>query len=272
MKPLRAATLRERSSRWLLALSLAAAFVATSAYAAGKPRVPPGRDPGGVAVAIIGPGVDYTDPAMAARLARDGEGELAGFDLTVAEGDRFPYELPSGSVPQRRISRLLAEAPAARLAVFRAPASLPELARAFVMVSHSPAVIVLADDTIAGALKAAELAAVSGRLAAKLVVVPAGGEPAEALPNVIRVRGCVRASAVCASAQAGTADIEAGASDETAMNEGAAAVSIAALAARLAAADSTLDGAGLKRKVLAAGVSGANGTVRIDDAAAVSAP
>ncbi len=54
-----------------------------------KPKVPVGVDPGGVAVAFIGPGLDYTQPDIAESLARDGEGELIGFDLVA--NDRKPF-------------------------------------------------------------------------------------------------------------------------------------------------------------------------------------
>ncbi len=57
--------------------------------AGSKPNVPPGTDPGGIAVGMIGFGVDYTDPEIAPRLARDGEGEIIGWD--VIDGDRHPY-------------------------------------------------------------------------------------------------------------------------------------------------------------------------------------
>ncbi len=74
-------------------LALFACFVcAGSALAqklAEKPRVPPGVDPGGVAIAIIGNGIDYTRPAFASRLARDGEGEIVGWDFV--DNDRRPF-------------------------------------------------------------------------------------------------------------------------------------------------------------------------------------
>ena len=58
--------------------------------ASAKPRVPPGVDPGGVTVAVIGNGIDYTQPGTAARLARDGEGEIVGWDFL--DDDRRPFE------------------------------------------------------------------------------------------------------------------------------------------------------------------------------------
>lgn len=81
-------------------LCIATSFTAFAQKPAGKPRVPPGVDPGGVAVAIIGNGVDYTRPEIAARLARDGEGEIIGWDFV--DNDRRPYaSCVLGSIPQR---------------------------------------------------------------------------------------------------------------------------------------------------------------------------
>lgn len=54
-----------------------------------KPPLPPGLDPGGVAVALLTTGIDYTVPEVARRLARDGEGELIGFDLV--DNDNRPF-------------------------------------------------------------------------------------------------------------------------------------------------------------------------------------
>jgi hypothetical protein len=61
----------------------------TAAEAQRDPPLPPGRDPGGVAIAILGTGIDYTLPEIARRLARDGEGELVGWDLV--DNDNRPF-------------------------------------------------------------------------------------------------------------------------------------------------------------------------------------
>ena len=53
------------------------------------PAVPPGTNPAGVPVAMVSTGLDYTDAAIAARVARDGEGELIGWDFI--DSDRRPY-------------------------------------------------------------------------------------------------------------------------------------------------------------------------------------
>src|SRR5215813_6387373 len=86
---------------WIAAAALFSAVLAetpaSQLLAPKKPPVPPGRDPGGVAVALIGTGIDYTLPQVASRLARDGEGELIGWDLQ--DEDRRPFDRSKGSAP-----------------------------------------------------------------------------------------------------------------------------------------------------------------------------
>ncbi|RTL61571.1 MAG: hypothetical protein EKK41_27005 [Hyphomicrobiales bacterium] len=62
-----------------------------------KPRVPPNWDRGGTLVALIGAGIDYRQPAIAVSLARDGEGELIGWDCI--ENDRLPFDRLQGTSP-----------------------------------------------------------------------------------------------------------------------------------------------------------------------------
>lgn len=54
-----------------------------------EPKVPSGLDPGGVAIALLGDGIDYTKPEIAKRLARDGEGDLIAWDFV--DNDIRPY-------------------------------------------------------------------------------------------------------------------------------------------------------------------------------------
>jgi len=54
-----------------------------------NPKVPPEKDPGAVPVALIGGGVDYTRPDIAKRLARDGEGNIVGWDFV--DNDIHPF-------------------------------------------------------------------------------------------------------------------------------------------------------------------------------------
>jgi hypothetical protein len=54
-----------------------------------KPKLPPGRDPGGPLIGLITAGIDPTRPEVLRCLARDGEGELLGWDMV--DRDRRPF-------------------------------------------------------------------------------------------------------------------------------------------------------------------------------------
>lgn len=95
----------------------------------GKPRVPPGVDPGGVAIAIIGAGIDYTRPEIARRLARDGEGEPIGWDFI--DNDRRPYNSCNGTAAETLclndfIEDAMERQPKTRLIVLRARSGAPQ--------------------------------------------------------------------------------------------------------------------------------------------------
>src|SRR2546421_11885627 len=78
----------------LLHLIAATAFGVAALAQEKKPPLQPGRDPGGVAIALVTTGIDYTVPEVAQRLARDGEGELIGWDLE--DQDRKPFDRSKG--------------------------------------------------------------------------------------------------------------------------------------------------------------------------------
>ena len=66
---------------WASALLACAGVLVCGAKAlAGDPRLKPGRDPGGVAVAVLADGFDYRLPEVAGVLARDGEGVAIAWD------------------------------------------------------------------------------------------------------------------------------------------------------------------------------------------------
>lgn len=131
----------------LAGLGFALALLASAAAKSGEgePPVPPGKDPGGVAVALIDSGVNYTLPHIAGRLARDRKGRLLGFDF--ADDDRQPFDV----VPGRRraialhhgtsvASILLREAPRARLAPYRFhPRDYESFARIVAHIARGPA-------------------------------------------------------------------------------------------------------------------------------------
>ena len=142
-----------RPAAWagIALLILALAGQAAGQPTQDKPPVPPGRDPGGVAVAIIGNGIDYTQRLIADNLARDGEGELIGWDFI--DNDRRPFKACAqdgasafcaadfvGVIPMMR---------EARVVVMRAGLERPQsLVAAMQAIAQTPARIVLiATDT-----------------------------------------------------------------------------------------------------------------------------
>jgi hypothetical protein len=114
------------------------------------PKLPAGRDPGGIAVALVTTGLDYTHPEIAPRLARDGEGELIGWDLV--DNDNRPFAAAAarpevGEAAERDgtalARQLLAVYARARLVPVRIdPANPVSFAQAVAFVSRTPARIV----------------------------------------------------------------------------------------------------------------------------------
>jgi hypothetical protein len=97
-----------------------------------KPKIPPGVDPGGTAIALIGAGIDYTDAQIARRLARDGEGEAIAWDAV--DSDARPYVAPgksgNGTVDGTELANLLlAVYSTARLIPVRIDPADPEAVR-----------------------------------------------------------------------------------------------------------------------------------------------
>ncbi len=104
------------------------------------PVVPPGKDPGGVLVALVDAGVNYLLPEVGERLARDSSGDILGYDYW--DQDPRPFDAnPARSpfFPQRHGTRtatlLLSEAPGARLVPYRYPR--PDMSRMADLVSDA---------------------------------------------------------------------------------------------------------------------------------------
>lgn len=105
------------------------------------PAYPPGLDPGGVPVAVFADAVDYTDPKMVVRLARDGEGDVIGWDFT--DNDARPF-----GETDPRLRQFLALSSAPRVIVARAAANDPaRAARLTSFAVRTPARIILTWDT-----------------------------------------------------------------------------------------------------------------------------
>jgi hypothetical protein len=238
--------MRRRRSPVMVSMGLALACIALPAFAQ-DPKLPPGRDPGGVAVAVLGAGADYTSPQISARLARDGEGEIIGWDF--ADNDNRPFTR-SGSTAAPLLSRL---APRARLVIVRGdPKDRGGLARMIGFVARTPARIVLIEVNDTGGEVLPDLV---GRLPDRLFVLAAGdrepgsGHDWRSHDNLLIVAGPTRD----APGSNPSVDLDVPAFTEDAGGEAetsAAAVRIAALAARLQAEDPNLTGAGLKRRIV----------------------
>ena len=72
----------------LIAAPVIAAYSVPAA--AQEPHVPPGTsNVSNVTVALLGPGIDYRLPELQKNLARDGEGDLIGWDF--ADSDNKPF-------------------------------------------------------------------------------------------------------------------------------------------------------------------------------------
>ncbi len=145
-----------------------------------KPPVPPGRDPGGVAVALLSTGVDYTLPHIAGRLARDGEGELIGWD--VEDKDRLPFEAGGGSVRPEEDRGGTAVAGAmlgpgdARLVPVRVDPSDPiSLARGIAFVAQTPARVAVVTTWSLGQGSWEPLRQAAAHFKGVLIVGPAAG-------------------------------------------------------------------------------------------------
>ena len=168
-----------------------------------KPPLSPGRDPGGVAIALVSTGIDYTVADVAQRLARDGEGELIGWD--VEDQDRRPFDRSKGGTRPEwggdgtLIASLLSGARGVRLVPVRVdPASPASLARALAFVAQTPARVAVLPMWSTTRQDWEPLRQAALRFTNVLVIVPAamGAEvvypAALGLDNVLAVAGAAR--------------------------------------------------------------------------------
>jgi hypothetical protein len=262
---IRAAVITALATCWLLTAACGAI-----ADPKAKPRVPPGRDPGGTAVAIIGAGLDYTRPEIAQRLARDGEGHLTSWDF--ADNDRLPFAAqPEHDLPLAHI--VLGEGQAARLVVVRVPArSEAALPGALQRAAATPARVVLMVAEVAAAIAHANLMEAARRMPHLLLVVPASrvapGKPAASADSprphgLIVVGAGFEAAGSAADITAGL-ETRAGSPADLAKAAGTApdeiaAARVAALAARIIAVAPEADGAALRARILGLAVFGRPG-------------
>ena len=113
-----------------------------------EPRIPAGADPGGIAIALLGYGADYTQPDIAARLARDGEGVPIAWDF--ADNDNRPFaKLGRGTADARTLISAAAKNPGGEVRIIlvkQATADPVALGRMVAFSARTPARIIVWPD------------------------------------------------------------------------------------------------------------------------------
>ena len=157
--------------RTALALALTIA-VAAGARANSEPAVPAGLDPGGIAIALLGSGVDYTRAEIAGALARDGEGDPIAWDFT--DNDIMPY---AATGPGTADAAYFAGAGASiRLVIVKEPAANPAaIGHMAAFTIRTPARILVWPDGAPNRPDWPVLFQAAQRFADRLFIVPAPG-------------------------------------------------------------------------------------------------
>lgn len=260
-----------RPARTCAAALLAAMLTTAVAAADDDPPVPHGQPISGMPVALVGDGIDYREPGLADRLARDGEGELIGYDF-VAD-DRRPF---SGAGPGANAAAhvMLHEGQATSLVIVRTDASSPiAFSKALNFAGRSPARIIVVEATISNLKSLAALKGAARFFYDRLFIVAAGDENrdldqdwperAQGLENVIVVAGADPSGTPGPAANAGADTIDfatdglpevLGGSAEAEpglITSRLAAARIGALAARLRAVEPAIPATAMKLKIAA---------------------
>ena len=239
---------------WATGLSGMLAIQSVSA-APLDPPVPPGRDPGGTPVAIIGSGIDYTQPHLAQMLARDGESEIIGYDF--ADDDRRPFCTCSGTAIAEIVT---GEGQAATLVVVRADMSNAAIAgRAFGYAASTPAEISLIAKPISNKNEAALASAAARHFTRKFFIASVADAAVAALvvkePNLIIVAAALEKAGPTAAPSFAEIDVSTGgllvgSGESDISGAEIAAARVAALAARLQAVEPDLTADQVKTRIL----------------------
>lgn len=237
--------------------------LAAATSGSADPPVPAGRNPGGYPVAIIGAGIDYTLRNISQMLARDGEGEIIGYDLV--DDDRRPYatgqETDAAEI-------LLGEGQAATLVVVRTNVlEQQRLAAAIGYAAQSPARIIAIFASASDPGVAAVLAAASQKFPQHLFVASLDAGTAADLgttraANLLIVTNAITGDIPSGGARGGTAadvaietsglwERPASLPEAPALPAQIALARTAALAARLIAVDTRATAAELKSRIVA---------------------
>jgi hypothetical protein len=246
---------------------LTAVSIVTAAHAASSdPPVPPGRDPGGVPVAIICGGINYTLPDIQNRLARDGEGVIIGHD--VIDDDQHPFAEKPTAADADVTGKILAEGQATTLVALRADLTdVKSVVAAIELAVKMPARIVTLAASGITPDKRELWNAVTKLYPEKLFIVPAGDNGIDldatsntdsaTLANIIVVTAAETPGKATIGVNFGAKTVDIAVPLDGALHtaDGApasvsAAARIAALAARLQASASSLSPAEMKIKLL----------------------
>ena len=270
-------------ARVVRAVLAAAAFVHPAALADNTdPPVPPAHAVGGTPVALIGAGIDYLEEGFAARLTRDGEGEIIGYDF--ADDDRRPYAA-NGALANGAARIVLGEGQATSLVAIRTDfANKVSFSKALSYAGRSPARIIVVDGAFEDPQALVALAAAARYFYDRLFVVAAGDdrrdldaewpERIRALDNVVIVGGASASGAVPGGANSGAKTIDVSTDGEPqasnqasngetargAARSGLAAARIGALAARLRAGEPSIPATAMKSKITTLATQPASGT------------
>lgn len=240
--------------RALLLFAITLAALGSGAVAQDKkPPVPAARDPGGVAIALIGTGIDYTLPGLAQRLARDGEGELIGWD--VEDRDRQPFDRARGETcPEwggdgTALASVLAADGVRPVPVRVNPAEPASLARAIAFVAQTPARVAVLPMWGASREAWEPLRQAVGRFRDILVIVPAGEGADPVYPAALGLDTVL-------AVEAGSASVAAPGFGGRMQRLSGAALAVASAgkaAAALLAREPRLDARALKGRLIEAG-------------------
>ena len=244
------------------------------------PPVPPGRDPGGIPVAIVGQGLDYTLPHLAQMLARDGEGEITGYDF--ADEDRRPFETSSAAGtagPGTRVAEIVTgEGQAATLIAIRAKMDNPvSLTKAIRFATQGPSRIIAIDRTFETAIDMEMFSSAARHYREHLFIVMAGegdtnldssvigrfGSQNTMASNLLIVAACDQKGVLAANSNWGATaiDVAIDVVSQFVVEDGAslpkdpslsriALARAAALAARLLAVEPHIRGAAFKERIV----------------------
>lgn len=162
----------------------------TRSAADNDPRIEPGRDPGGVAIAILADGFDYTKPELASVLARDGEGEAIAWDAI--DEDARPFHADGHGT---NAARTATAHRGVRIVMVRVDRKNPaSLARGMAFAAQTPAQIIFAAHALEEPAARDVLAAAARKFEQLLFVAPrpattesAGTEKANEIANLILI-------------------------------------------------------------------------------------